>query len=200
MSRNEARIKQNMNPKPGLDGMLIPMNMAVVGEKPPKPPDPPTPPANPSDNGEGDGMPDDDSRELLVRLAEVHRPMLTDRFRSVLKNENTMMKRPERARTDWLGNHEPYIRSTLIPAVDTFCSSVWCVMNSGEMPESALRAVADVTAEMASRHSERVEKRAVSGREWEPWPVKSAETWAWDEIDVLIATMTRICTEYGNDN
>ena len=200
MSRNEARIKQNMNPEEGLDDFLVPMNMAVVGEEPPPPPTPPTLPAAPTDNGEGDGMPDDDSRAMCVRLAEVHRPMLVERFRSVLKRENTGMRGSEQARIDWLGDHEPFVRSKLIPAVDTFCSSVWCVMNSGEMPERALRAVAAATAAMSARHVKRVADRVVSGSEWNPWPSKDAECLALAEMNVLIATITRICTEYGNDN
>ena len=145
-------------------------------------------------------MPDDDSRAMCVRLAEVHRPMLVERFRSVLKRENTGMRGSEQARIDWLGDHEPFVRSKLIPAVDTFCSSVWCVMNSGEMPERALRAVAAATAAMSARHVKSVADRVVSGSEWNPWPSKDAECLALAEMNVLIATITRICMEYGNDN
>ena len=199
MTRNEVRIRENLNPKEGLDDFLVPLNMGIVGEEPPPPPEPPTPPANPSDNGEGDGMPDDDSRDLFVRLAKVHRPMLAGRFKSLLGRANMKMKQSEQSRLAWLEDHETYVRSALIPAVDTFCSSVWCVMNSGEMPEPALRAVADATAAMSVRHIKRVADRVVPGSQWNPWPSKDAECWAWDEMDTLIVTMTRICTEYGND-
>ena len=137
---------------------------------------------------------------MCGRLAGVHRPMLVERFRSVLKRENTGMRGSEQARIDWLGDHEPFVRSKLIPAVDTFCSSVWCVMNSGEMPERALRAVAAATAAMSARHVKRVADRVVSGSEWNPWPSKDAECLALAEMNVLIATITRICTEYDNDN
>ena len=200
MSRNEARIKQNMNPEEGLDDFLVPMNMAVVGEEPPTPPTPPKPPTAPTDNGEGDGTPDDDSRAMCVRLAEVHRPMPVERFRSVLEQENRAMKRPKQSREDWLAGRGPYIRTALVPAVDTFCSSVWCVMNSGEMPEPALRAVADAITEMSTRHVDRITKHATPEAKCEPWAPNAAACMAWEDMDTLIATMTRICTEYGNDN
>ena len=195
MSRNEVRIRENMNPQPGLDEFLMPTvgGTSPVGGEPP--------PGSEPDPADADADDEDRSVSDVARLlADVHRPVLVERFRSVLKRENAAMKRPEQSRLDWLSGHEPYIRQSLIPAVDTFCSSVWCMVNGAEMPDPVLRAVADATAAMSARHVERVSTRALPGAEWEPWPPKAAEAWAEVEMDGLVTTMTAICREYSNDN
>lgn len=41
MNRNEVRIRENLNPEPGLDEFLVPLNMSKDGQKDPKQPDTP---------------------------------------------------------------------------------------------------------------------------------------------------------------
>ena len=192
MSRNEVRIRENMNPKPGLDEMLVPIQggTGTVGAG-----SPPNDGADQSDDKDDD----QDAARVARRLADAHRPMLAERFRVVAKRENAAMKRGEQARTDYVEDHQPYVRQTLIPAVDTFCSSVWAMVDGRMMPEQVLCAVADATGEMAARHVERVREHA-SGAKWEAWPPDAAESWAEIEMDGLVTTMTAICREYGNGN
>ena len=125
--------------------------------------------------------------------------MLAERFQVVAKRENAAMKRGEEARTDYIEDHQPYVRQTLIPAVETFCSSVWAMVDGRMMPDAVRHAVADAHDEMAARHVERVREHA-NGAVWEAWPPDAAESWAEIEMNGLVTTMTAICREHSNDN
>jgi HK97 family phage portal protein len=144
MSRNEVRIRENMDPEPDLDDYLMPLNMAVVGEEPPVPPTP-TPPPPPED-------------DVTRALGRAHEPLMTERYAAILRTEREKMKRASKRDDypDWLakfrGDHQPYVRAALVPAVDTFCASVWAMVNGGEMTVEALDGVGMVTERLAERH------------------------------------------------
>ena len=157
-SRNEVRIEENKNPLPGLDVMLVPLNFGPadqLGKKPKA-----VPPSEPPEPPETD---EEEARAICDRIAGVQRPLLEERLQSVLRVESDKIERARKRGgfSDWCDkffkDHATYVRGALIPAVDTYCATVWEIVRGGEMPESALMAIAAHTSGMAARHVEAVQ-------------------------------------------
>ena len=100
----------------------------------------------------------DGELEKIVRIADVHAPMMVQAFRQILRLEVDRVAGAAKRgwSDDWAEQfyeeHVKHVRGALIPVVETFVGSVWAALDYGIMLESVTRAVAEETEAMARRH------------------------------------------------
>ena len=170
MSRNEVRIRENMNPEPGLDF-----------EDEPVEPEPDEPDESDDDTFRSD-------YDIFSVLADAHRPLLEDRFRSIIRHENTRVKQKGTG-NGVFSEHQIWIRASLDTAVEAFCCSVWGAVRRSKMPDAAKNKVAAATTAISVRHMGKVEARMDN---WKPWELVDATELASNEMTTLIDIMLEL--------
>lgn len=138
LTRNEARIKENMNPLPGLDEPLEPMNMQPAGAKPP-PAAPKIPPPEPPE-------PDDDDEELKqsrLLAARLDALELSTATRVIRKERAALERMPVAERASFFAKHADFVAQAM--AVDMSAAEKWCAYRLGALEW-------DATIADASKH------------------------------------------------
>lgn len=111
--RNEARIRENLNPLPGLDEPLQPLNMAGANEPPDEPP--------PDD--------DDDDRASALNMAAAERVVRKEvlALRKIVANA----EQPKSAINLFYQEHRKYVQAVML--VDAPCAQHWCNEQLGRL-------------------------------------------------------------------
>ena len=185
MSPNEVRVKENMNPREGGDEFVDPGGPE---------PAPPAPSAEepPDDEEPGPRRPrPSDDRDIFHKLADAHRPLLAERFRSILGHENGRVQR-KGVDNGVFADHEPWLYATLDTAVEAYCRGVWGVMRGTDMPYAATAAVTTATVAMSRRHMDKVTERV---KDWSAWKLDEANEMAKNEMLGLTMIMKGLCDE-----
>ena len=190
MSRNEVRKRENLNPEEGLDTFLVPVNMAPAGmlgqfikQQP----------VEDETGGEGGKEPTINSQrsDIFHLLADAHRPLLEDRFRSIIQHENGRVKRKGTG-NGVFDDHQDWIRAALDTPIDAFCRSVWGAVRGSEVTNTAKQAISEATTAISVRHMGKVEVRM---HNWTPWTLEEATEIA--RLEMM--TLTKIMMELTND-
>lgn len=136
--RNEARIRENLDPLPGLDEPLQPLNMVPADKTPAKPePDKPQP-AQDSDGDEPDGDDEAKARLNALELAGAGR-VVRKEVVAMRKAHERYLGQPEAWRAavrSFYQGHVDFVVATLLCATET--AAAWC-----ERQAAALAAATD---------------------------------------------------------
>jgi len=114
MTRNEARVRENMNPLEGLDDPLQPLNMLPVGDEPPQ--------DDPGDDLDLDIEEDADEEDSLRKIMA---PVLHDAARRIVKREVSELRRSLKKRSgaefdSWADGYYKEFRDVIIKTLRPF--------------------------------------------------------------------------------
>lgn len=125
LTRNEVRLKEGLNPLPGLNEPLTPMNMG--GDQPGTPPVPKQPPANQSRVAAQDIAGGIFVRDAFERISQAERRAVEE-----LTHKHSGEALVARLEAFYQGKHAAYVEKTLAPVEAYFSSKSFKVTPSAE--------------------------------------------------------------------
>jgi HK97 family phage portal protein len=131
LMRNEARVREGLDPLPGLDEPLQPMNMVPAGTEPDPEPDPATEP---------DDAADARARALTFSIAGRVVRKETSAARTAFKRHGHSAEAWRAWMGEFYGGHIAYVRDSLLCATEI--AAAWCDRQLCELQDATERDVA----------------------------------------------------------